>query len=169
MAEEQVVITTPKSTVYIERSIQVRQYESLKVAIHYPVDFPIPPDELDSVEAKAAYRAQVDTAIKEAYYIAKAHVYEQAGLTFEDRDGVLIEKVAKTFEGAAEVVTQRPPSAPRPQRAVAAGQPKRCENCSGSDFYDNRSSKANGKYKANAPDFKCKQCNKGIWLEGASK
>lgn len=45
-----------------------------------------------------------------------------------------------------------------------------CPDC-GSDCYDNRPKKESGKYKANAPDYACKDkdgCGKRIWLEKKS-
>lgn len=47
--------------------------------------------------------------------------------------------------------------------------PEACEDCGQTDFWDNRAKKASGEYKANSPDFKCKNCSKGVWLKGKKK
>ena len=159
---DEVIIEAPKATIYVERKVQVRDYESMVVGMHYPVDLPLPEQ---FGERGADYLAAVDGAIKSAYVTVKAHIFEQLGLEFEDRNGVLIEKVAAKFEGAAEVQTNvRPLRAPDKK---AAGQPESCASCGGTEFYDNRDRKASGEYKATYPDFKCRKqgCGKGIWLQ----
>jgi len=45
---------------------------------------------------------------------------------------------------------------------------KYCPDC-GSEMYDNRLAKQQGKYKPNAPDFKCPSCGKAIWLQSNKK
>lgn len=167
MSEAEVVVTAPKATVYVERSIQVRQYESLKVGIHYPVELPMPTDDVHD----GVWLEQVNNAIKGAFFTAKAHVYEQAGVKFDDKDGVLVEMVTAKFEGAAEVVAsprpsgastavqaERPTVAPAPTPASSGD--KACPECGGA-MWDNREGKKNPK----APDFKCKRadCDGIIW------
>jgi hypothetical protein len=156
MADE-VVVQAPKATVYVERSIQVRQYESLKVGIHFPVELPMPIENADS----AAWLAATNEAIKGAFFTAKAHVYEQAGVHFEDKDGVLVEMVTAKFEGAAEVVAQPPRQAPA--APATEGDPK-CPDCDG-PIYDNRPKKATGEYNPKAPDLRCqdKACGWVKW------
>lgn len=166
--EEPVVIVAPKATVYVERAIQVRQYEPLKVGIHFPVDLP-----LVEVEGEG-YHDAVDAAIKAAFFTAKAHVYEQAGVKFEDKDGVLVEMVTAKFEGSAEVVSSpRPTAVPPPSSGdtrqgpnpATAGPVPPCPDC-GSDQWDNRVKKYLGEYKPSASDFRCKSksCGKSHWI-----
>lgn len=49
-------------------------------------------------------------------------------------------------------------------QAKDEGVPSECADCGG-DLWDNRAKKASGDYKPKAPDFKCKDCEKPIWLD----
>lgn len=157
--ENETVIEAPKATIYVERSVKIRDYESLKVGMHYPVDLPLPVAPGD--EAFGAYLTEVDSALRAGFVTVKGHIFDQLNLQYEDKNGVLVEKVAAHFEGAAEVQTHAPS---RPASAPAAGQPESCEGCGGTSFYDNRAKKASGEFKSNSPDFKCRGCQKGVWL-----
>ena len=42
--------------------------------------------------------------------------------------------------------------------------PNACPEC-GSDMWDNREKKASGEFKPRSPDFTCKNCRHGVWLE----
>ncbi len=165
--EEPVIVEAPKATLYVERSVKVRDYESLKVAMHFPVDLPVKVlYEDESGFDLGRYLTDLDDAIKAGFVTIKAHIFEQLGLEYEDKAGVLVEKVAAHFQGAAEVqpTAATAPTAPPAQRT--AGMPEKCAACGGTNFYDNRPKKASGQYKSTAPDFKCvnKDCGKGVWL-----
>lgn len=173
--ETQGPIVAPKATLFVERKIQVRDYESLVVGMHYPVD--LPTWNADGVILFGDHLTQVDLAIRAAFVTVKSLIFEQLGLEYEDKNGVLIEKVASHFKGAAEVVIQTAPSNVMvPAARQAWSQPSAagaahpvfgtCAGCGGTEFWDNRESKASGKYKATAPDGKCKskECSKGKWL-----
>lgn len=160
MSDETTLLEAPKATLFVQRSVKVRDYESLVVGMHYPVDLPI----FSLYDGDSArYYADLDKAIRDGYTTVKGHIFDQLGLEYEDKNGVMTEKVTAAFKGAAEVQTA--PAAQRataPASAPAAGMPTSCA-CGGTEFYDNRPKKAAGTYKPSSPDFKCKGCGKGIW------
>lgn len=168
---DETIIEAPKATLFVERSVKVRDYESLKVAMHFPVDLPVRTLYVDGQSGEfqlGAYLTDLDEAIKAGFTTVKAHIFEQLGLEFEDKNGVLIEKVAAHFKGAAEIQTPRPERALKPVPSTPVeGQPATCAGCGGDKFFDNRQKKASGEYKSSAPDFKCanKPCSKGVWPE----
>lgn len=135
------------------------QYNNNEISLYFPVELPRVEDFDGDLEA---YYKQVDGAIKTGFTTVKGHIYEQLGIEFEDRNGVLIEKLAASFPESTPAAPASRPSAPA--AAPAPGAPTACPQCSGTAFYDNRPKKASGEYKAKAPDFKCRGCQKGIWL-----
>jgi hypothetical protein len=172
------VIEAPKATIFIERKVSVRQYESLSASMHFPVDLPLRAVYPDGIEGTGEYLKELDQRVKDAFVTVKCHIFDQLGLEYEaNGSGVIVEKVTAQFGGAAEVV----PAAPRPaaQRATAApvaappqsgvGHPDfgTCGKCGGTEWWDNREKKASGQYKPNAADAKCKnkECGSGKWLK----
>lgn len=55
---------------------------------------------------------------------------------------------------------------PKPSKTTPQVEAIVCPQC-GSDMWDNRPKKASGEFKANSPDFKCKdnKCSHVIWPE----
>lgn len=163
------LVEVPKATIYIERSVKVRDYESLKVAMHFPVDLPVKTLYTGDIGEflLGPYLTDLDAALKAGFTTVKCHVFEQLGLEFEDRNGVIVEKVAASFQGAAEVQSSSRQAPNKAPAAPSADQPDACASCGGTKFYDNRERKASGQYKPNYPDFKCaeKGCGKGVWLD----
>lgn len=161
-ASDVVMIEPLKASLFVERKVNDGDYGATTVGIHFPVELPL------SSGDSAADVLAVDAAIKEGFWIAKAHVFEQIGRKFEDKDGVLLEVIEKVFPNSQEVAAPRGGGngGNRPPVAPAAGMPDECEGCGGTDFYDNRPQKAEGKYSAKYPDFKCKNkdCAKAVWL-----
>jgi hypothetical protein len=94
----------------------------------------------------------------------EGHIELDGEMTKEDYDRFL-KNVTHTFSWLAENEFE-------PSKQVHNGTPKAspasdvpaCPDCGG-DMYDNRPQKATGEFKANSPDFKCKNkdCNKAIW------
>lgn len=165
MAEVDPVIEPLKATLYVERKYTDGAYGSTSVGLHFPVELPNKSESPD----EAAHILAVDAAIKTAFWQAKAHVFEQAGKTFEDKDGVILEMVLAALPGSTEVASPtgnfKPVSRPS---APVAGAPDECPACGGQDFWDNRTDIASGAKSPKSPTFKCKAqgCGKGIWSKG---
>ena len=163
MSAEDITVEAPKATLFVQRSVKVRDYETLVVGMHFPVELPI--RAVFDGDDEAYYKT-VDQAIRDGYVTVKGHIFDQLALPYEDKEGVLLEKVANAF-GAAEV-QQAPQAAPA---AAAGGSPHpefgTCKGCGGNQFWDNRPRKASGQYSEKSPDAKCrnKECAKGVWLK----
>lgn len=167
----EVLIEAPKATLSIERSVQVRPYEQVKIGMFFPVNLPTGgPPFGDSDEEKAYYEA-VDKAVQDGFTTIKSHVFQQLGLEFEVKNGIIVESLIQTFPGSVEAPPAANPNgqaqqAYKPPSAASPGVPESCPQCGGVGLYDNRADKASGKSKPTYPDFKCKDkaCAKGIWL-----
>jgi hypothetical protein len=132
---------------------------------------------------------QILANVRDAFVKAKVAVLEQLGVDFVvDEQGIVREagvsvaQVKEVFPGA--VVEQSAPAPAAPAAPVSAasvdasgpwyGKRGKAVILNGVDlwdvladspeqFYDNRTKKASGEYKANAPDFKHKESGKGLW------
>lgn len=109
-------------------------------------------------------------AIKDAFFTARAAVFEQLGVKTEYVDGVLKEILPEV----APAAQTPPPSAPSNGSPAPTGDgPPQCPKCSGG-MWDNRKSNAEAVAGGNPsaskrPDFKCKNkdgCGEGVWLKG---
>lgn len=138
------------------------QYNDTELSLYLPVELPRLADYDGDVEA---YYKVVDAAIQQGFTTVKEHIWTQAGIVFEDKDGVLFEKVATAFPGSGEVHVPIVSATP-PQVAVSNNTPDpvfgTCKGCGGTTFWDNRSTK-----KGRQPDGKCRNqaCAKGVWLK----
>lgn len=164
MGDELAVETPLKATVFFERKVQVREYESAVAGVHIQADVPLGAD-----------GPQVEQAIMDAFFQAKSVVFEQLGIEFSlNDDGVVMETIRKHFGSVTEGAA---PDAPAPQAAVAPRAPnpapsggngkiqRQCKTCGvETPHWDNRPKKASGEYKEKSPDLKCASCNKGVWL-----
>lgn len=156
------VIELPKATLYMGRKVSVKQYESLEIGLHLPVDLPLRTDE----DTDASYALAVGEAVRNGFQILKVQVYDQLGLEYTDNNGVIAEKVAAVFPGSKVANTKAAipkapaaPASPTPSGAAADGTV--CPKCNG-PMYDNRKDKKNPRQ----PDFKCKnykECDGVIW------
>lgn len=160
------VIEQPKVTVAFERSVKVRDYETAKASIYLPVEIPLHPEGGWDIRG-------LDTAIQEAFFTAKAHVFSQLGLATKVEDGILVELVQQAIPGAVVVNSAPAPAAPAQAgglvvREIGKGKVELaspCVKCGKNEWWDNRQRKAAGQYSAKAPDFKCadKACGQGKW------
>lgn len=144
-------VMQPKVTVGFERSVSVRPYESAKASVFIQADVPI------GYDAK-----QLEQGLRDAFFQAKAQVFEQLGLEFEiNEHGVVIELLKNAF-GPVEVVplgqgtTQDVPPTTNGAALVCGNNPSH-------KMWDNREKKARGEYKASAPDAKCSDCDFKLW------
>lgn len=164
MSNESEVIQPLTATVGFVRKIAVNsQYNNTELSLYLPVEIPRVSDFDGDLEA---YFKRVDENLRTGFTTAKGLVFEQLGLEYDDVNGILTEKVISHFPGATvEGASQQRPTAPA--STPSAGMPAECPKCHGTDFYDNRPKKADGSYKANAPDFKCRAqgCGNGVWLK----
>lgn len=164
MAENIVVdvLNNKSATVYVSRKVSVKQYESMEVGIHLPVELP----ERIETDDDASYSLAVATSLQGGINLLKVQVFDSLGLKYTDEQGVIAETVEAHF--APPKASAPPRSAPAPSQAApqadttaADGGVPACPECKGA-MYDNRATK-----KGRQPDYKCKDraCNKAIWLD----
>lgn len=141
-------ITAPKVTFGFERSVSVRPYESMKASVFIQAEVP------------TGYTAEeLERALRDAAFQAKAQVMEQLGLEFEiNEHGVIHEVMTKAF-GPVEQVKEEAPAT----NGSSNGSALVCGNNPSHKMWDNRQKKAAGEYKATAPDGKCSQCDFKAW------
>lgn len=170
MSDETVVIEAPKATLFVERKVSPKQYESLTVGLHFPAELPV---RLEA-DTNASYAAACGAAVAEAFAVLKVQVYDQLGIEYSDNAGIIAEKVAEKMGGRVEA-TPRPntfkpvPTLPtQVARDAVSGGSKTphdvfglCPSCGGNEWWDNRVDKRNPK----SPDGKCKlkDCDGVVW------
>lgn len=124
MSSEATVATEPqpdlKFTVSFHRKVQVRQYESAEAFISIQGEVPV-------ANGDGVYLDELtlDSRLKDSFFTAKAHVFAQLGIPYEVIDGVLVELVKDTFQGATEVtsqVTSAPTLSAAPQASASPQQ-----------------------------------------------
>lgn len=168
MADETVVIEAPKATLFVERKVSPKQYESLTVGLHFPAELPV---RLEA-DTNASYAAACGAAVAEAFAVLKVQVYDQLGIEYSDNAGIIAERIAEKVGGRVEA-TPRPQRslAPQPEVDAVTGKlgPSKtphevfglCPSCGGNEWWDNRVDKRNPK----SPDGKCKlkDCDGVVW------
>lgn len=155
------------ATVYVGRKVSVKQYESLEVGAHLPVELP----ERTPEDSDMSYTLALNVALREGINLVKVQIYDALGLEYTDNNGVIAEKIAAKIEGSkvAPAPLRSVPNADdravgyndRPPAAPAAEGETACPKCKGA-MWDNRVGKTNPKQ----PDFKCKDkanCDGIIW------
>lgn len=167
MADETVVIEAPKATLFVERKVSPKQYESLTVGLHFPAELPV---RLEA-DTNASYAAACGAAVAEAFAVLKVQVYDQLGIEYSDNQGIIAEKVAEKMGGRVEATPRPRPQVPVDGPPAGNMGPSKtphpdfglCADCGGNEFWDNRENKRNPK----GPDYKCrdKACNKAGWLK----
>lgn len=162
-------------TATFSRKVSPKQYESAESGLY--VQFTIDPNWADEQIEKEAARAQ---------NLVRSLVLTDLGIPFDmDGNGNIIEVGGVT--GVAAVTQAFPgsqvqPTQPQQQNASVPGTPPAPTGNKSADrdairawgqarfasnpdeFYDNRSRKASGEYKATSPDLKHKATGTGIWL-----
>lgn len=158
---EDVVVEAPKATLFIERKVSPKQYESLTVGLHFPVELPLPA----ATDSPASYAAACAVALTEGFAVLKVQVYDQLGIEYTDNNGVIAENIAAKIPGSTVAASTFKPVPTVSQASTAgaqSGDVPSCPDCSGA-MYDNRVGKRNPK----GPDYKCKStaCNKAVWIK----
>lgn len=169
-----------RGTVAFERKVSVGypDYENAVGYMSVQFDFAPGSDKQDII-ARA----------RQAFFEAKAVVFEQLGVEFEvGEGGVLIETIRKHFPTASVVQSSGGVTdASNTNQGASTGAPAvgdvSAEFPEGashealvawatarfashpSEFFDNRGKKASGEYKATAPDLKHKSTQKGVWFQ----
>jgi hypothetical protein len=177
-------MSNPKATINFARKVQVRPYETADASVF--IEFEV--DENASTEGMIQQ-------MRDSFAQAKALVFEELGVQFSvDANGYVRESIEAHFGAVTEVSAPAPtataaPVASVPVAPVAAPAPsadappfsttttdkgeKRANQdwakarfqTAPAEFFDNRPKKADGSYKANAPDLKHKATSIGVWLD----
>lgn len=184
VVDDQVIDVPIKVTVGFERSIKVRDYETAKCSVFIQGDVPLD-----------ATQDQIEAAARDAAFQAKSIVFDELGIEFSVDDNSVVREAIERQLGPTQQVATVPrsrggggrgarrsaeaptsadtvPAEPATPAPTSNDKPivrdEACPKCGHADrkFWDNRQDKAEGKVKANYPDWKCaeKSCRAGVWL-----
>lgn len=159
MQTDLLVPTPPRVTVGYERKLSqpLPTYEHEIASIYVQAD-------LDAENP--------EQSIKDAFFQARAAVFEQLGVKSDYVEGVLREILPEPKPQAS----QPPPSNNTPTSVGTGDGPPSCPKCGG-QTWDKRKSNAEAVAGGNAsaskrPDFKCKNkegCGEGVWLKAKGR
>lgn len=183
-------ISVASGHVSFSRKVSVRQYESADASISISFDIPTDPDMSDTARGDQII-ANARAAFFQAKALVYEELALEFSV---DDNGVVHEVLERHFGNVTEVAAESPAAfaAPAPAAVTAfaapapsggADQPpfsaettdkderrsnsnwaKARYNEFPNEYFDNRPKKADGSYKANAPDFKHKDTKIGFWL-----